>query len=377
MMCFSTLNHKANLNLIQHASVWEDADILCEALAPSSCNGRILSVASSGDNVLALLTIDPTEIIAAGLSAAQLACFELRIAAFRCLDHPDLLAFLGVTPSSDRWQTYTILQKELSSSASQFWNSRQNAIKLGIIHAGKVERYLRFFGTKILPWIHSKDKRETLLDSRTLNEQTLFYNEQWDTRLWKTAFNFFFSKTFIKLFNRNASHFDIFEETISEKILARTRHAMTQLPTFSNPYLIYILTGNYDAQALPRYLRPEYKDVITSRTNRIKLFQKSIQEVDSGPFDGYNLSTVFENMNDSDFESCYQNLVAKANPGARLAYWNKLVNRTIPPSLKNHVAYLDDISSAFHFHDKAWFYQSFHVDEVLASPFLEDRTESR
>src|SRR5205085_2322120 len=73
---------------VRYASVWEDADVLCEALAPVSQGGRLLSIASAGDNVLALLTLDPAEVVAIDTNPAQLACLELRRAAFRRLDDP-------------------------------------------------------------------------------------------------------------------------------------------------------------------------------------------------------------------------------------------------------------------------------------------------
>ena len=70
------------------------------------------------------------------------------------------------------------------------------------------------------------------------------------------------------LLGRDPAFFDHVQGSVADKILARTRHAMTQLPTFSNPYLVYILTGNYMSSALPRYLRPEHKDAITARLGK-------------------------------------------------------------------------------------------------------------
>src|SRR4029079_3337101 len=61
---------RAAFDLIRYASVWEDADVLCEALAPVARGGRLLSIASAGDNALALLTLDPAEVVAVDLSAA-------------------------------------------------------------------------------------------------------------------------------------------------------------------------------------------------------------------------------------------------------------------------------------------------------------------
>ncbi|HXC65465.1 MAG TPA: DUF3419 family protein, partial [bacterium] len=52
---------------IRYASVWEDADVLCQALAPVAKGGRLLSIASAGDNALALLTLGPSRVVAADM----------------------------------------------------------------------------------------------------------------------------------------------------------------------------------------------------------------------------------------------------------------------------------------------------------------------
>lgn len=363
-MSNTEISTKAAFVFIRYASVWEDADILCEALAPSSKNGRILSIASSGDNVLALLTVDPKEIIAADLSSAHLACVELRMAAFRHLDHPNLLAFLGVIKGDHRAKTYQQLRKDLSPEAAAYWDANHKSVEAGIIHVGKFERYLKIFGTKILPWIHPRWKRDTLLVPHSLSEQTAFYEKEWNTWLWKTFFKVFFSRTFMGLLGRDPAFFDHIEGSIAERILKRTCHAMTQLPTYNNPYLVYILTGNYLPTALPLYLRAEVKDVITNRLDRIKLFKGPIQHADGGHFDGYNLSNIFEYMSEKEFTACYAALLGKANPKARLAYWNMLVPREVPDQLEERILFLEQISQALHFHDKAWFYQAFRVEEV-------------
>lgn len=363
-MTKAEISAKASFEFIRYASVWEDADILCDALAPVAQGGRLLSIASSGDNALALLTLDPKEVVAADLSAAQLACVELRMAAFRHLDHEALLAFLGVTQCSERPATYQKLRDDLSSSAAAFWDAHPEPIYNGIIHAGKFERYLRTFGKKILPLIHAKWKRNALLFPRNTDEQINFYDQHWNTWLWRAFFKVFFSRTFMGLLGRDPAFFDHVQGSVADKILARTRHAMTQLPTFSNPYLVYILTGNYMSSALPRYLRPEHKDAITARLDKLTLYQGPIQEASSGRFDGFNLSDIFEYMSDKEFTQCYGTLLQRANPLARLAYWNMLVPRQAPLQYLERVQTLDQLSRGLHFHDKAWFYQAFRVESV-------------
>src|SRR5438445_7647048 len=117
------IQRRAAFTFVRYSNVWEDADLLCEALAPVARGGRLLSIASAGDNALALLTLDPAEVVAMDLSAAQLACLELRIAAFRRLDDPALLAFLGVAAGAARRETYRRLRADLTASARVFWDA--------------------------------------------------------------------------------------------------------------------------------------------------------------------------------------------------------------------------------------------------------------
>src|ERR1035438_6503552 len=50
-------------NALHYSCVWEDADVLCQALAPVAQGRRLLSISSAGDNSLALLTLDPSEVV--------------------------------------------------------------------------------------------------------------------------------------------------------------------------------------------------------------------------------------------------------------------------------------------------------------------------
>ena len=81
------IDQRASFHFIRYANCWEDAEVLCTALLPR-CGTRILSIASAGDNSLALLAAG-AEVVAADLSVAQLACLDLRVAALNNL--PNLI----------------------------------------------------------------------------------------------------------------------------------------------------------------------------------------------------------------------------------------------------------------------------------------------
>ena len=351
---------------IRYASVWEDADVLCEALAPVAAGGRLLSVASAGDNVLALLTLDPAEVIAVDLSTAQLACLELRIAAFRHLEDAELLGFLGVEPTPGRTHLYRLLRTDLSADARAFWDAHPALIAGGVIHAGRFERYLQIFRRWVLPLVHRRAMREALRSPRSRDEQRRFYADRWDTRRWRMLFRFFFSRAVMGRLGREPAFFDHVQGSVAEHILERTGYALSELPVWSNPYLAYIVTGNYQPEALPRYLRPEHRATIRARLDRVRILRGGAEHA-NGPFDGFNLSDVFEYMDPEEHARVYGRLVERARPRARLVYWNLLAPRGCPAPLRGRVRPLDELAGTLHARDQAWFYGALHVDEVAAS----------
>jgi len=365
----ASIADRAAFDFIRYASVWEDGDVLCEALAPVARAGRVLSVASAGDNALMLLTLDPSEVVAADLSGAQLACLELRIVALRRIaDHDALLEFLGVISSDGaparRRETYAGLRAELGASARAFWDAHAEALAGGVVHAGKFERYFHTFRRRVLPLIHSSATSRALLDERSLEGRREFYARRWNTWRWRLTFKLFFSRAVMGRLGRDPEFFTHVDGPVGARILSRSRHALTEIPTHSNPWLTYIMTGNFSRAALPPYLRRENVTVIRERLDRVRLVQGPAEQAGEGAFDAFNLSDIFEYMSPAEHERCYSALVARAQPHARLAYWNMLAPRGRPEALAARARPLDDLAAALHARDRAWFYSRFHVDEV-------------
>lgn len=353
---------------IRYASVWEDADVLCAALEPVAPGGRLLSVCSAGDNALALLTLDPAEVVAVDLNPAQLACLELRVAAIRALDDAALLGFLGVEPVADgdgRAATYARLRGGLSAEARAFWDAHPQHVEQGIVHVGRFERYLRAFRRWVLPLVHSAGTMRALREPRPIEARRRFYAERWDTARWRLIFRLFFSRAVMGRAGRDPALFDHVEGTVGERILARTRYALSELDTATNPYLAYIMTGSYPPEARPRYLRAESVPLVRARLERLRWLRGGV-EAAAGPFDGFNLSDVFEYMTPADAEAVYGALLERARPGARLVYWNMLAPRSRPERWRERARPLADLAAELHLRDRAWFYSALHVDEVTA-----------
>src|SRR5436309_7427979 len=131
---------RADFSGIRYAQCWEDADVLLAGLEVRP-GDVCLSIASAGDNALALLARQPSRVIALDLSPAQLACVELRVAAYRELAHPELLRLIGSTPSDHRPALYQRCRGQLGDSARGFWDAHPREIASGIGGAGQFERY--------------------------------------------------------------------------------------------------------------------------------------------------------------------------------------------------------------------------------------------
>ena len=107
----SRLASEADFSVIRYAQCWEDADVLLDSLDIQP-GDVCLSIASAGDNTLSLLARDPSRVVAVDLSAAQLACLEIRVAAYRTLTHADLLELIGTRPSTQRSELYRRLREK-------------------------------------------------------------------------------------------------------------------------------------------------------------------------------------------------------------------------------------------------------------------------
>jgi S-adenosylmethionine-diacylglycerol 3-amino-3-carboxypropyl transferase len=356
---------RASFDQIRYANCWEDADVLARALEPLE-GARCLSVASAGDNSLSLLARGASSVVAVDLSPAQIALVQLKVAAFRSLPYERLLGFLGVTRSRERHAVYRDLRQTLPQGARAFWDTRRADIESGVIHAGRFERYFRFFRRWVLPLVHGPRVVTALQAERSAGEREVFYQNVWNNRRWRLVFRLFFSRFLLGRLGRDPEFFRFVTTPVAERILVRARHALTALPTHDNPYLRYILNGNW--VPLPDYLLPQHFDRIRQSLDRLQLLVGSVEQAAAiappGAIDAFNLSDIFEYMDLPAYHALLRSLLPAAAPGARLAYWNMLTPRRRPEALADRIVPLADKAQALHYADRAFFYQDFVLEVV-------------
>ena len=363
----SEIAGRASFKTIRYGQCWEDADVLLAALEVKP--GQVcLSIASAGDNTLALLACNPFRVIALDLNPAQLACLELRVAAYRELSHLELLKIMGSRAASSRDHLYQRCRSLLSSPARTFWDAHPEEIQRGIGNAGKFEHYFNVFRRWILPCIHTSRTVDGLFVDRPLAARREFYQTQWDGWHWRCLFRLFFSRWIMGRMGRDPEFFKYVEGDVANRILARTRHALTELNPVLNPYVQWILTGTHRT-ALPYSLREENFDRIRENLSHLEWHLLSIEDfLVKNPgqrFDRFNLSDIFEYISEAHYHQLLELILKASAPGARMAYWNMLVPRCRPHYLAGRLRPLEDLAAELFPQDKAFFYSALVIEEVL------------
>lgn len=362
----SEIAAKANFSTIRYAQCWEDADILLNALVIKPTD-TCLSICSAGDNTLSLLSQGPKKVIAIDLNPVQLHCLEARVAAYQVLTHSELLELMGARTSQRRLELIQRLESHLSKEAKTFFTSQQVDIgKYGLGGIGKFERYFRIFKNHVLPWIHSSATLTQLMQPKSQLEREQFFRNIWNNRRWRWLMRLFFSKTVMGKLGRDPAFFSYAEGDLATQVAERVKHALVQLDPSENPYLHWILYGQY-GEALPHALREENFVKIRQHLSKLEWHCTSLEklELSGEKIDKFNLSDIFEYMSSESFVALYNTILKQSARSARLAYWNMMVPRKLPAQFNADVNELSALAEMLHLQDKAFFYRRFVVEEVL------------
>ena len=360
----SEIAEKAAFDIIRYAQVWEDADIMVEALRPQP-GETVVSIASAGDNALALLATG-ARVIAVDLSPAQLACLRLRVEAYRTLIHPELLELIGSRPSARRLELLDRVAVRLPPDDQLFWTARREEVAArGAGGVGKFERYFRLFRTRVLPLVHGPATIEALLTPKSPDERLTFFDRTWNSWRWRALFAVFFSRAVMGRLGRDPAFFDQVQGAPAAHLRAKVRQALVEQDPSQNPYLHWILLGRH-GQALPRALRPQHFEAIRANLANLQLRLGPLEQLaaEGVEADAFNLSDVFEYMSPAAHEAAYLSVLDMARPGARIAYWNMMAPRRAPATLAHRVQRRTEIEAALKSVDKAFFYSDFVVEDV-------------
>ena len=321
--------NRVDFSLIRYSQCWEDTEVLLESLNIQE-NDICFGILSAGDNVFSMLAENPKKVVALDISFPQIALAKLKKEVFNSLSYEEMLEFMGVMKSDKRIEIYDRIKENLDKEVKEYWDFNREAIEKGIIHAGKFEKFFKIFREKILPFVHSKKRIEKLLEKKSRQERIEYYDKYWNNFRWKLMFKLFFSKYIVGKLGRDKEFFRYAEKNISEEMKERSRYALCELNPYENPYINYILTGNYRKDCLPYFLRKENFDKIIKNLHKVEILQSSVEEyLDQIDFkiDKFNLSDIFEYMSAENYSKLMGKIYDNAENNALLAYWNLIVER--------------------------------------------------
>ena len=362
----------ADFSAIRYSQSWEDPTCLVRALEIEPTD-TVLSIAAAGDNSFALLLEDPAKVVCVDMSPAQVALMQLKQEAIRQLSHPDLLVLLGVEPG-DALAVYRHIRSALPATARAYWDANQETIEQGVIHAGKLEKYFQLFQKWILPVTHRRSVIEAVFEERDPEARQEFWDRRFNTRRWQVLQRIFFSKTLLGRLGRDPAFFEHVEiDDVGRYYGERARHALVDIPAAGNWFLEYMLLGHYrDTSRSHPYLAAENLDILRERIDRLEIhtdqLERFVARHPAGTFDKYNLSDIFEWMDEDATERLLRTLAAASRKGGRICYWNNLVPRSRPESMADILEPHRELARDIHFHDRSFLYRDFQVEEILRVP---------
>ena len=367
--------NKVDFSLIRYSQCWEDTEVLLESLNIQE-NDICFGILSAGDNVFSMLAKNPEKIVALDISFPQIALTKLKREIFKSFSYEEMLEFIGVKISSERIRMYEKIRSNLEEDVKNYWDFNKEAIENGIIHIGKFEKFFKIFREKILPFVHNKKRIGKLLEKKSRQERIEYYNSHWNNFRWKLMFKLFFSRYVVGKLGRDKEFFRYAEKNISKEMKERSRYALCELDSHENPYIYYIMTGNYRLDCLPYFLREENFENIKKNLHKLEIVQNSVEEYLDGidfKINKFNLSDIFEYMSLENYRRLMKKIYDNADNNSILAYWNLIVERNSSKlesvegeeDIKNKFHRLKEFDKSLHEKDKTFFYTDFVVEKVI------------
>ncbi|MBQ3422889.1 MAG: DUF3419 family protein [Romboutsia sp.] len=344
-------------DFIRYSNSWEDTDIICEALQPTS-EDTVISICAAGDNPLALASYSPKKVIAIDINKTQIYLFNLKREAFRQLEYNQVLEFLGVNDSKNRLELYNKIKENLDKETKSYWDNNIGYINEGVIHIGKFENYFTIFRTKVLKLIHTKKTINEFINKNTIEEQNDFYHKKWNNARWKMIFKIFFGKKVMGKLGRDKSFFKYVNVNVGVNILKRVEFGIFNNLNKTNPYLNYILKGDYTEESMPYYLRKENFEKIKKNLDKIEVFNGDVVEcirLYNGQVNKMYLSDIFEYMDPKTFEYNISEIEQYSDSKTTLIYFNMLADRVIDNT--SEFIWDKKLSNNLTLKDKAFFYK--------------------
>lgn len=353
--------HQVELFDLLFGMSWEDPESDRRALMIQP-GETLITVTSGACNTLTLLLEDPGKIYAIDINPSQSYLLELKRAAVRKLEYDELRAFLGVVPCEQRLQIFESLRGDLSESAFRYWTSKAEAVRKGVVNAGKYESFIRLF-SRFVGVLQGKARIDGLFRCETLKQQHEYFDRTWNTVQWRLLFKLLANRRVLAKRGLTTDYFkfDDGSSSFPESFLRRAKRAMCEIPIESNYFLAqYLLAGYRSEEAVPAFLLRENLPVVRERLDRIEVVTSPAQEwlaqLPDASIDCFSLSNICELMSSDETGRLFAEVARSAKPGARICFRNLIVPRGVPESLQSEIKLQEKLSLDLIAKDRSFVY---------------------
>lgn len=278
-----------------------------------------LCLTGSGARALDLLIAGPRRVTSIDLNPAQTHLLELKTAAYRLLEYPQLLAFFGLAECEDRGAVYRRLRGQLSTAAAAFWDRRGRAIAGGVCFCGSWERWIRALAR--LGWPRRRVLRR-LYEAPDREAQARIWRDQWDGALWRGT---------LWLIARRWIWRHVFREPGIEAVPAELEIFQAMRERFEHLAREVLIRDAFFPQmlffgrvlnpaALPLHLQEKNAALIKERLDRLEPVTADLIDFLEGTprsFDAFSLSDFSSYTRPHQYDRVWRSVLRRLAPGGR------------------------------------------------------------
>jgi S-adenosylmethionine-diacylglycerol 3-amino-3-carboxypropyl transferase len=317
-------------------------DVRTEIKALDLSDGdSLLCIASAGEVPLNIASLFDVKIKAADVSANQLRLCRIKQVAALNPDTVRSASFLGYM-NMEKNERGLIFRNEiapyLSGEDRRFWESNSEALKNGVINAGRFERFMQkaaYIGRFI---VGSKNLYE-LFECDSIEEQADIFDRKIKGLFLKGLFKVTFHPKIYK--NRGIDPAGLTHSgatDIADFFFNRFRNFCCNTPSRRNYFFQYTFFNKVlFPEAMPEFLQPSCHDRFLKNYDNIEYAGESVEKIlsdeDCGKFNKLHISNIGDWQSEEKMQELLRLINIKTVPGARVSMRYIHFNHRIPSDL--------------------------------------------
>lgn len=282
-------------NRLVYPQIWEDPEVDIEALKLQQ-GSRIFTISSGGCNAMNYITTSPESVTVVDLNEAHIALIKLKKAAIKHLpDYESFFDFFGRANLNKNLDAYEIhIKPHLDQATIDYWEGKEkfwSTRRIEYFTNGFYQHGLlgRFIG--LIHWISKRLGYDIskVMQAHTSEEQQQLFDQHvapvFDTRLVKFLCNRSMVMYSLGIppaqFDEMEQHSKQEQQTMSDLLKERARRLACDFPLEDNYFAWQAFNREYDIkhrQAVPRYLKKEFFEMMKLQMDKISVHHMSITE---------------------------------------------------------------------------------------------------